>query len=407
MNKKPPLPITAFIGGPQTNAASIAANNATATATNSMCFSTPATKGEKQRDHHHQANAANSGLCGCHKAPKSHCISATGVLILVLLYTAMGSIIFVTLEGELDDTTALETAVAASKPYPRNELANAEIRSSEWRMQGLKDILSAAATLSTLAWHNFPTQQQQQSGQLANRFTGYGGISPRTQWGRIAALIYALFGIPIVLLYLSAMGEGLSAGMRCLFRKARSKSTVSNGNGSGGGGGNPSSGNQSSSGNKKSGNESKHKSKSGQHFAGPKMLPGHHHQYGALSKHCSSTGGSPSVPISICVMVLICYITSGALLFHKMQDWSVLEALYFCFTSLGTIGFGELTPSGNLTLYLASGYILIGMAVVAMCFSLIQTELVMWLRRFSVQDHVMPQSDDVSLVSVSVTPKSS
>lgn len=90
-----------------------------------------------------------------------------------------------------------------------------------------------------------------------------------------------------------------------------------------------------------------------------------------------------------------------------MQNWSVLEALYFCFTSLGTIGFGELTPTGNLTLYLASAYILIGMAVVAMCFSLIQTELIMWLRRFSVQDHVIPQSDDVSLVSVSVTPKSS
>jgi len=37
-------------------------------------------------------------------------------------------------------------------------------------------------------------------------FPGYGGISPRTQWGRVAALVYALFGIPIVLLYLSAMG---------------------------------------------------------------------------------------------------------------------------------------------------------------------------------------------------------
>ncbi|CAD7086635.1 unnamed protein product [Hermetia illucens] len=57
---------------------------------------------------------------------------------------------------------------------------------------------------------------------------GYGGISPRTQWGRIAALLYALFGIPIVLLYLSAMGEGLSAGMRCLFRKA-SRSRSKNG----------------------------------------------------------------------------------------------------------------------------------------------------------------------------------
>ncbi|XP_073827880.1 TWiK family of potassium channels protein 7-like [Musca autumnalis] len=444
MNKKPPLPITAFIGGPQTNAASIAANNASATATNSMCFSTPSTKSEKQRDHHHQANAANSGLCGCHKAPKSHCISATGVLILVLLYTAMGSIIFVTLEGELDDTTSLETAVAASKPYPRNELANAEIRSrtvdrlwsitedlnilykENWtrlaaqEVQHFQDTLLRSVRQSQIHQTGVPMNPPSHKWTYASAFLysltlittiGYGGISPRTQWGRIAALIYALFGIPIVLLYLSAMGEGLSAGMRCLFRKARSKSAVSNGSGSGGGG-NSSSGNSSSSGSKKSGSESmsgKHKSKAGQHFVAGKMLPTHHHhQYGALSKHCSTAvGGSPSVPISICVMVLICYITSGALLFHKMQDWSVLEALYFCFTSLGTIGFGELTPSGNLTLYLASGYILIGMAVVAMCFSLIQTELVMWLRRFSVQDHVMPQSDDVSLVSVSVTPKSS
>ncbi|KAL7745703.1 hypothetical protein ACLKA6_009909 [Drosophila palustris] len=83
-------------------------------------------KADKQRDGN---GAIGSGLCGCQKAPKSHCISATGVLLLVLLYTAMGSIIFVTLEGELEDANALETAVAASKPYPRTELANAEIRS--------------------------------------------------------------------------------------------------------------------------------------------------------------------------------------------------------------------------------------------------------------------------------------
>lgn len=207
------------------------------------------------------------------------------------------------------------------------------------------------------------------------------------------------------------MGEGLSAGMRCLFRKARSKSVISSGsNGTGiSSGGNPnitsSSGGGGSS--KKHTNDIKsHNNPSNKHYASGKTLASH--QYGGLSKHHQyQISGSPSVPISICVMVLICYITSGALLFHKMQNWSVLEALYFCFTSLSTIGFGELTPSGNLTLYLASAYILVGMAVVAMCFSLIQTELVMWLRRFSVQDHVMPQTDDVSLVSVAVTPKSS
>ncbi|KAH8414887.1 hypothetical protein KR215_008640, partial [Drosophila sulfurigaster] len=84
-------------------------------------------KADKQRDN--GGGGLAGGLCGCQKAPKSHCISATGVLLLVLLYTAMGSIIFVTLEGELEDANALETAVAASKPYPRTELANAEIRS--------------------------------------------------------------------------------------------------------------------------------------------------------------------------------------------------------------------------------------------------------------------------------------
>jgi hypothetical protein len=41
-----------------------------------------------------------------------------GVLLLVLVYTVMGSILFVSLEGELDDTDGIETA--ASKPYLRN-----------------------------------------------------------------------------------------------------------------------------------------------------------------------------------------------------------------------------------------------------------------------------------------------
>ena len=41
----------------------------------------------------------------------------------------MGSILFMTLEGEDEDSKTVETAVAASKPYPRTDLANADIRS--------------------------------------------------------------------------------------------------------------------------------------------------------------------------------------------------------------------------------------------------------------------------------------
>lgn len=52
-----------------------------------------------------------------------------GVLVLVLAYTAMGSILFMSLESEDDDSKTMETAVAASKPYPRTDLVNADIRS--------------------------------------------------------------------------------------------------------------------------------------------------------------------------------------------------------------------------------------------------------------------------------------
>lgn len=40
----------------------------------------------------------------------------------------MGSILFITLEGDIEDFDTIETAVAASKPYPRTELVNPDIR---------------------------------------------------------------------------------------------------------------------------------------------------------------------------------------------------------------------------------------------------------------------------------------
>lgn len=85
-------------------------------------------------------------LCSCQRAPRSNCLSAignlihfrnkffiiflksiTGVLCLVLGYTAIGAILFVTLEGENNEVVT-ETAVAAIKPYPRTDSVNSEIR---------------------------------------------------------------------------------------------------------------------------------------------------------------------------------------------------------------------------------------------------------------------------------------
>ena len=44
---------------------------------------------------------------------------------------------------------------------------------------------------------------------LLSYFTGYGGIAPSTSTGRIFCVIYALVGIPLCLVYISALGRQL------------------------------------------------------------------------------------------------------------------------------------------------------------------------------------------------------
>lgn len=78
-------------------------------------------------------------------------VLGTGVLILVIIYAAMGSILFVTLEGD-DDIMGktVETAVAASKP--RTDLVNADMRS-----RYVKNILTffKHIKISTRCWYWF------------------------------------------------------------------------------------------------------------------------------------------------------------------------------------------------------------------------------------------------------------
>jgi potassium channel subfamily K member 18 len=39
---------------------------------------------------------------------------------------------------------------------------------------------------------------------------GYGNIAPSTDWGKIATIFYAIFGMPLFLLYLSNIGNELN-----------------------------------------------------------------------------------------------------------------------------------------------------------------------------------------------------
>ena len=97
------------------------------------------------------------------------------------------------------------------------------------------------------------------------------------------------------------------------------------------------------------------------------------------------------VPITLCLLMIIVYICGGAVMFNRLEGWTFLEGGYFCFTSLGTIGFGDLIPAGTnapnttleeLSLCACCLYILAGLGLIAMCFNLVQEEVVRAIRIF-------------------------
>lgn len=89
-----------------------------------------------------------------------------------------------------------------------------------------------------------------------------------------------------------------------------------------------------------------------------------------------------NVPIYVSLALIGGYLSLGALMFGLWEkDWSFLIGCYFCFITLSTIGFGDFVPGTSLDpsasqakLVLCSMYIVFGLALLSMCFDLMQQE---------------------------------
>lgn len=48
---------------------------------------------------------------------------------------------------------------------------------------------------------------------------GYGNVAPRTEWGKVATILYAIIGMPLFLLYLSNIGDILAKSFKWIYAK--------------------------------------------------------------------------------------------------------------------------------------------------------------------------------------------
>ncbi|XP_004534902.1 potassium channel subfamily K member 15 [Ceratitis capitata] len=234
---------------------------------------------------------------------------------------------------------------------------------------------------------------------------GYGNISPKSDWGKLVTILYAIIGMPLFLLYLSNIGDVLAKSFKWIYSKVclcricpgvarrriirerrklrrlalskalhdmesrRSSSSTS---------GSRSSNSSSSS------YYSEETETSTQSMSALEIFEEENDS--DIEREIRMNTDEITVPLMVCVIIMISYILAGAILFSRWEEWDYLDGSYFCFISLSSIGFGDLVPGERVitadkdkvevSFILCAVYLLLGMALIAMCFNLMQEQVI-------------------------------
>lgn len=259
---------------------------------------------------------------------------------------------------------------------------------------------------------------------------GYGNTAPRTYWGRMVCICYGMLGIPLMLLCLGNLASVFGNAFRFVYARilccgccigARRKSNGVNDGKRKGTDGGRSALTEKEEMSKKTGVQKKNSTLSPEEWI-------------KLYERCHSTDDKPSsgvdgikntdgcaggggdgtgkvnkedgygknsdgndedtaddslederigVPLTVSVGVIAGYLLFGSVLFGIWESWTPMDSSYYCFVTISTVGFGDMVPGSagfhdegdGWKMVSASLYMLLGMALLSMCFNLIQDEI--------------------------------
>lgn len=236
--------------------------------------------------------------------------------------------------------------------------------------------------------------------------SGYGHIAPKTDLGRVATIFYALVGIPLTLLTIANLGGYMATAFRLLYKniccglcccecchgkrrrnpqKAKRDPALTYKDPQNGDAG----ASRALTADDLHEDLCPHQQELKQHQQQQKLETKLdmelHWKEGTQTVTQPPEVAEPEkiyVPMYISLLVIATYIMSGALLFTMWEpDWDYLIGSYFCFITLTTIGFGDYVPGTSMDtwnsqekLVLCALYLLFGLALIAMCFDLMQEE---------------------------------
>jgi len=83
------------------------------------------------------------------------------------------------------------------------------------------------------------------------------------------------------------------------------------------------------------------------------------HRFIVIVRHMARSAEALTVLLSAFTLL-----AGGTYVFHQIEGWRPLDALYFCVISLTTVGYGDLTPKTDAGKAVAIVYILLGLGVI-------------------------------------------
>merc|ERR1719350_877623 len=191
---------------------------------------------------------------------------------------------------------------------------------------------------------------------------GYGHIFPYTDDGKMFTIIYALVGMPLLVMFLNNVGDAMADGIkfgysRVCCRWCRVKRLVS------------------------------------ERLPGASLRKARKLRDEVYGDETYMPTKDISIPIILSILCIIAYLSIGSAIFHVWEGWDLTSAAYFCFITLSTVGFGDMVPTrsflgyedgglfGKFQMVVCVTYCMMGLALLAMCMSLIQEGLMIKAER--------------------------
>jgi len=274
--------------------------------------------------------------------------SPLGLTLVLFIYTALGAAVFKVLEGRAELDTKIPIIRVQKEVVDALWATPIAVKKNEhaFRLLARRELIKYEKKLLEAFQGGITSDTASKTWDFWGSFyhcitiittIGYGNFAAVTDGGRVFTMVYALFGIPLCLIVMNELGKLLTKVIKyihyiliCIIHLLKVI------------------------------------------VIKVKNYKKEETEKQTLEMPACNADEDFDFTLLTAILVGILYMILGVVMYQQAEDWSSLEAFYFIFISLSTIGFGDVLPGDTQFFMATSVYILGGLAVIGSVIGIIQ-----------------------------------